>query len=73
MNSSCRHLNESQLDVVSELTENNLTLSCDDPWQLIGSIQCFVRISSSTTDGQPSLALSTDVHVVAEGRLLCQL
>ena len=73
VNSSCRDLDESQLDVVSEMTENNLILSVDDPWQLVGSIQCFVGISSPATDGHPCTVLSADVHIVAKGRLHSQL
>ena len=70
VNSSYDHSYESHLgDVFSELTGHSLTLTSEDPWLLIGSIQCFASITSSVIGSRLGPVLSADIHVVAEGEL----
>ena len=40
--------------------DGTMTMTSDDPWQLVGTVQCFVSVSTYTV-------FSADVHVVYEG------
>ena len=49
--------------------ENTLTMTSEDPWELIGTVQCEVRIASPTSAGQLDQAKSAYIHVLAKGWL----
>ena len=49
--------------------ENILTMTSGDPWELIGTVQCEVRIASPTSAGQLDQAKSAYTHILAGGWL----
>lgn len=50
--------------------ENTLTMISEDPWELIGTVQCFVSIASPTGADHLNEIKSTSVHIVARGMLV---
>lgn len=59
-------LSQSQAAVVFSELANTLTITAEDPWELIGTVQCFVSIIVSA-GAQPSQVLSADVHLLSRG------
>ena len=53
--------------------ENTLTMISEDPWQLIGTVQCLVSISSPTAADQLREVKSASIHILARGRLMMLL
>ena len=52
--------------------ENTLTMVSEDPWLLIGTVQCFVSIASPTGADQLHEVKSANAHILARGRLLLE-
>ena len=48
---------------------NMLTMIAEDPWLLIGTVQCFVSIAPPTGADQLREVKSANVHILARGRL----
>lgn len=45
----------------------------EDPWQLIGTVQCLVSIASPTAADQLREVKSASIHILARGRLMMLL
>ena len=52
---------------------NTLTMISEDPWHLIGTVQCLVSIASPTAADQLHEVKSASVHILAKGRLILLL
>ena len=50
--------------------ENALTMISADPWELIGTVQCFVSIASPTGADNLDEIKSTSIHILARGMLV---
>lgn len=48
--------------------ENSLTMISEDPWQLIGTVQCLVSVASPISDDQLREVKSASVHILARGK-----
>ena len=44
----------------------------EDPWQLIGTVQCLVSVASPIGDDQLHEVKSASVHILARGRLILE-